>query len=152
MGIEENLKSLGLELPKPSKTLGSYVPYVVTSTNLLFFSGIIPVENGEVLKGKFGKDLTVNDAKQPAKLIVISILANLKEAVQDFSRVKRFVRLDGFVNSTEDFFDQPKVMNEVSNLIVAIFGDKGKHTRIAIGVSSLPMGACLEVSGIIELE
>jgi len=152
MGIEEHLNSLGLRLPKPAKTLGSYVPTVTTGGNLLFFSGIIPVENGEVIVGKFGKDLTLEDAKTPAQLVVLSLLANIKEATNDFSRIKRFVKIEGFVNSTEDFQDQPKVMNEVSNLIVAIFGERGKHTRIAIGVNALPMGACLEVSGVIELD
>lgn len=152
MGIEEQIKSLGLELPKPAKVLGSYVPYVITSSNLLFFSGVIPVENGEVLKGKFGETLKLEDAKKPAQLIVLSILANIKEATNDFSKIRRFVKIEGFVNATKEFEDHPKVLNEVSNLLVAIFGEKGKHTRIAIGVDSLPMGACLEVSGIIELE
>ncbi len=152
MAIEENLKSMGFELPKSQKALGSYVPCVITSQNLLFFSGIIPVENGVVMQGKFGRELNLNDAKNAAKLIVLSLLANVKEAINDFSKIKRFVKIEGYVNSTEDFIDQPKVMNEVSNLIVAIFGEKGKHTRIAVSTNSLPMGACLEVSGVIELE
>lgn len=151
MGIEDNLKSLGLELPKPTKTLGSYVPIATTGSNLLFFSGIIPVENGIVVKGKFGKDLKLEDAKKPAQLIVLSILANIKEITNDFSNIKQIIKIEGYVNATEDFEDHPKVMNEVSNLIVSIFGEKGKHTRIAIGVNSLPMGACLEVAGVIEL-
>ncbi|BAL80997.1 RidA family protein [Caldisericum exile] len=151
MGIEDNLKSLGLELPKPLKTLGSYVPVITTDSKLLFFSGVIPVENGIVIKGKFGKDLKLEDAKKPAQLIVLSILANIKEITQNFSRIKQIVKIEGYVNSTEDFEEQPKVMNEVSNLLVSIFGEKGKHTRIAISVNSLPMGACLEVAGIIEL-
>lgn len=152
MSVEENLKSLGLSLPKPTKTLGSYVPVVITNSKLLFFSGIIPVENGEVMKGKFGRELKLEDAKKAAQLIVLSILANIKEVTNDFSKVKQIVKIEGFVNSTEEFEEHPKVMNEVSNLLVSIFGEKGKHTRIAIGVNSLPMGACLEVSGIIELE
>ncbi|MFU2157707.1 MULTISPECIES: RidA family protein [Caldisericum] len=152
MGIEDNLKSLGLELPKPSKTLGSYVPTIVIDSKLLFFSGVIPVENGEVIKGKFGKNLRLEEAKKPAQLIVLSILANIREITQDFSRIKQIVKIEGYVNCTEDFEDQPKVMNEVSNLLVSIFGERGKHTRIAVGVNSLPMGACLEVAGIIELD
>ena len=152
MGIEENLKALGLALPKSTKTIGNYVPTVITSSNLLFFSGVIPACDGEVLKGKFGKELTLDDARKPAICVLLSVLSNIKDSIDNLDRIKRIVKIEGYINATEDFQEHPKVMNEISNLLVAIFGDKGKHTRIAIGVCSLPMGACMEVAGIVELE
>ncbi len=152
MGIEENLKALGLALPKSTKTIGNYVPTVITSSNLLFFSGVIPACEGEVLKGKFGKELTLDDARKPAICVLLSVLSNIKDSIDNLDRIKRIVKIEGYINATEDFQEHPKVMNEISNLLVAIFGDKGKHTRIAIGVCSLPMGACMEVAGIVELE
>lgn len=149
MEIEERLKMLGIELPEPSKSLGSYVP-IVRSGNLLFMSGIIPIKNGKVMTGRFGDDLNIEDAENPAIAVVLTIISNLKNELKDLDKIKRVIKIEGFVNSTLDFIDQPKVLNAVSELLVKIFGEKGKHSRIAIGVSSLPMGACLEVSSIFE--
>jgi len=151
MGIEENLKALGLALPKSTKTL-ELCTNGYHNIKSSVFSGVIPVCDGEVLKGKFGKELTQNDARKPATCVLLSVLSNIKDCVDSLDKIKRVVKIEGYVNATEDFQDHAKVMNEISNLIVAIFGDKGRHTRIAIGVCSLPMGACMEVAGIVELE
>lgn len=149
MEIEERLKTLGITLPEPSKSLGFYVP-IVRSGNLLFMSGIIPIKNGNVITGKFGYDLKIDDAETPATAVVLAIISNLKNELKDLDKVNRIIKIEGFVNSTLDFKDQPKVLNAVSELLVKVFGEKGKHSRTAIGVSSLPMGACLEVSSIFE--
>ena len=151
MKVEKTLQELGLELPEPSKPIGSYVPWVI-SGNLLFISGTIPSQNGVPRTGKFGDSLKLEDAEKLGKIVALTLIANTKDAIKDLDKVKRIVEIEGFVNSTPDFIDQPKVINEVSNLLVKIFGEKGKHSRIAIGVNSLPLGAAIEVSAIIEIE
>lgn len=148
--IEERINGMGFILPEPPKTLGSYVPCIITG-NLLFFSGVIPMKEGNAMTGRFGGNLTVNDAKEVAAYVVLSILANIKASIGGLDRIKRFIKIEGYITSTEDFFDQPKVLNEVSNLIVEIFGDPGKHSRVAVGVYSLPLKAAIEVSGIVEI-
>jgi enamine deaminase RidA (YjgF/YER057c/UK114 family) len=151
MKVEKTLQELGLELPEPSKPIGSYVPWII-SGNLLFISGTIPSQNGVPRTGKFGDNLKLEDAEKLGKIVALTLIANTKDAIKDLDKVKRIVEIEGFVNSTPDFIDQPKVINEVSNLLVKIFGEKGKHSRIAIGVNSLPLGAAIEVSAIIEIE
>ncbi len=151
MEITKKLSGLGLSLPKPSKALGAYVPCLI-SGNLLFLSGIIPAKDGKPLTGKFGKDLSLEDAKEIGRIVVLTMLANIQESIGNLDKIKRVVKIEGFINSTPDFTDQPKVLNEVSNLLVEIFGEAGKHSRIAIGVNALPLGASLEVSGIVEIE
>jgi len=149
--IEEKIKKLGFTLRESSKPLGSYSPCIVSDT-LVFISGVIPVKDGKILAGKFGKELNIDDAKDIGKTVVISMLSNLRSAIGTLDNVKKILRIEGFISSTEDFKEQPAVLNEVSNLIVEIFGERGRHSRIAIGVSSLPSGAAIEVSAIMELE
>ena len=149
--FEEKIKSLGFVLPEPSKALGSYIPCVI-SGNLLFFSGAIPTRNGKVISGCFGTDLTIDKAKDAAIAVVLTILANIKASIGSLNRIERFIKIEGYVSSTKDFYEQPKVLNEVSDLIVEIFGEQGKHSRIAIGVCSLPLNAAIEVSGIVEIK
>ncbi len=149
--VEEKIKKLGFTLPELPKALGSYLPCIVSGT-LAFISGVIPVKDGKVLTGKFGKELTTDDAKEIGKAVVLSILSNIKSAIGTLDKIERVLKIEGFVNSTADFKEQPAVLNEVSNLIVEIFGEKGKHSRIAIGVNSLPLGAAIEVSVIIEIK
>ncbi len=151
MKIEEILEGLNIKIPEPSKPVGAYVPYVVYG-NLIFLSGMIPIKDGKVIAGRFGENLNLEDAKETASVLIPLILANLKSAVMDLSRIRKIVKIEGYVNSTPDFTDQPKVLNAVSELLVKIFGDSGVHSRIAIGVNSLPLGACLEVSGIFAFE
>lgn len=151
MKVEKTLQELGLELPEPSKFLGSYVPWVI-SGKLLFISGTIPSQNGVPQTGKFGDSLKLEDTEELGKIVALTLIANIKDAIKDLDKVKRIVKIEGFVNSTPDFIDQPKVINGVSNLLVKIFGEKGKHSRIATGVNSLPLGAAIEVSAIIEIE
>lgn len=151
MKIEEILEELNIKIPEPSKPVGAYVPYVVYG-KFIFVSGTIPIKDGKVMTGRFGENLNLEDAKEIANILVPLILANLKSAVTDLSKIRKIVKIEGYVNSTPDFTDQPKVLNAVSELLVKIFGDSGVHSRIAIGVSSLPLGACLEVSGIFASE
>jgi enamine deaminase RidA (YjgF/YER057c/UK114 family) len=149
--LEEKLKSMGLVLPEPSKALGSYVPCVI-SGNLLFFSGVSPVKNGSVISGCFGESVTLKEAPEIGEAIVLSILSNVKSSLGSLDCIKKFVKIEGYVSSSKNFFDQSKVLNEVSNLIVEIFGESGKHSRIAVGVCSLPLSTAVEVSGVIEIE
>ncbi len=150
MKIEKKLEELRIILPSPSKSLGSYVP-VVKAGSFVFLSGVVPVKDGNIVKGKFGADLNVENGKEIAELCALQIILNLKSAINDLDRVKQIVRIEGFVNSTDDFTEQSKVLNAVSDLLVKIFGEKGKHSRIAIGVNSLPLGAAIEVSAIFEI-
>ncbi|MGB9694584.1 MAG: RidA family protein [Caldisericaceae bacterium] len=148
--IEERIKNLGLNLPEPSKTLGSYVPCVI-SGNFLFFSGAIPTKDGKVISGQFGEKLTIDDAKEAGVAVVLSFLANIKSSLGSLDFIDQFVKIEGYVSSTSSFYDQPKVLNEVSNLLVEIFGERGKHSRVAIGVCSLPLNAAIEVAGIVKI-
>jgi len=149
---EDNLKSLGITLPKQSAPIANYVNYVRTG-NLIYFSGSGPsVESQGYVKGKLGKDLTIDQGKEAARITGINMIANLKNAVGDLNKVKRIVKVLGMVNSTEDFTDQPKVMNGFSDLMVAVFGEKGKHARSAVGMAALPMNMAVEIEMIVEVE
>jgi enamine deaminase RidA (YjgF/YER057c/UK114 family) len=149
---EDNLKSLGITLPKQSAPIANYVNYVRTG-NLIYFSGSGPsVESQGYVKGKLGKDLTIDQGKEAARITGINMIANLKNAVGDLNKVKRIVKVLGMVNSTEDFTDQPKVMNGFSDLMVAVFGEKGKHARSAVGMVALPMNMAVEIEMIVEVE
>ncbi len=150
MKIEEQMEKERIILPKPSKSLGSYVP-VMKSGSFVYLSGVIPLKGDKVVTGKFGKEFDERSGREPAELCALQLVANLKDAIGDLDRVKQIVRIEGFVNSTDDFSAQSKVLNYVSDLLVRIFGDKGKHARIAIGVNSLPLNAALEVSAIVEI-
>ncbi len=150
MKIEEQMEKERIILPKPSKSLGSYVP-VMKSGSFVYLSGVVPLKGDKVVTGKFGREFDEKSGREPAELCALQLVANLKDAIGDLDRVKQIVRIEGFVNSTDDFSAQSKVLNYVSDLLVRIFGDKGKHARIAIGVNSLPLNAALEVSAIVEI-
>lgn len=147
----ENLQKLGIVLPKPTSPIANYVKYV-QSGNLLFLSGHGPSKaDGTYMIGKLGTDLTVAQGVEAAKLTGINLLATLQAAVGDLNKVKRIVKVLGFVNGNNDFADQPKVMNGFSDLMVAVFGDKGKHARSAIGTNSLPNNMAVEIEMVVEL-
>ncbi len=150
MKIEEQMEKERIILPKPSKSLGSYVP-VIKSGSFVYLSGVVPLKGDKVVTGKFGREFDEKSGREPAELCALQLVANLKDAIGDLDRVKQIVKIEGFVNSTDDFSAQSKVLNYVSDLLVRIFGDKGKHARIAIGVNSLPLNAALEVSAIVEI-
>ena len=151
MSIEENLKKLNINLPKAADPVGAYVASKV-SGNLIFISGQLPFDNnGKMIKGKVGKDLNLNQGQEAAKFCALNILAQLKKISGSLDKVKGCVKITGYVNSTETFVDQPKVINGASDLISQVFGDKGKHTRAAISTNSLPLGAAVEVEGIFEI-
>lgn len=150
--IETQLASMGITLPASVLPAANYVPYMV-SGNLVSISGQLPMKDGKPQDiGKVGRELTIEQAQGTARLCGINILSHLKAACGgDLSRVKKCVRLGVFVNSTEDFVDQPKVANGVSDMMVAIFGDAGKHSRAAVGVAQLPFGVAVEVEALFEI-
>ena len=152
MSFENKISELNIELPEAKAPVGSYVATKKTG-NLLYISGQISINsNGELIKGKVGKDLTTDDAYKAAERCGLSIISQVKKACDgDLSRVKSCIKLTGFVNSTEDFIEQPKVINGASDLIVSVFGDAGKHTRAAVSTNSLPLGVSVEVDAIFEL-
>ena len=152
MTINDRIKELDIILPQAKPPVGSYVATKITG-NLLFISGQISIdENGKLIKGKVGKDLSVDDGYNAAKRCGLSIVAQAKEACDgDLSKIKSCIKLTGFVNSTDDFTDQPKVINGASDTISKIFGDAGMHTRAAVSVNSLPLGVAVEVDAIFEL-
>jgi enamine deaminase RidA (YjgF/YER057c/UK114 family) len=149
--IEETLSSLGITLPSPPAPAGSYVPVVITG-NLAFVAGQIPMEAGKVqFVGKVGKDISIEAGQQAARLCTINALAQLKAALGSLDRVYRMAKVTGFVNCMPDFTEQPKVINGSSDLLVQVFGEKGKHARAAVGVGSLPLGSAVEVEFIVEI-
>lgn len=147
---EDRLKELNIVLPMPPKPAGSYVP-VVISGDLAFVSGQIPMKDGKVqVTGKVPTERTIEEAQDAAKLCAINILAQLKTALGSLDKITRIVRISGFVNSTPEFADQPKVINAASDLFFEIFGEKARHSRIAVGVASLPLNSTVEIDAIIE--
>ena len=152
MNYDEKIKKLKIELPEAKAPVGSYVATKI-SGNLLYVSGQISINsNGELIKGKVGKDLTTDEAYKAAKRCGLSIVAQVKKACNgDLSKVKSCIKLTGFVNSTEDFIEQPKVINGASDLVASIFGEAGMHTRAAVSANSLPLGVSVEVDAIFEL-
>ena len=152
MNYEDRIKELKIELPEAKAPVGSYVATKITG-NLLYISGQISINSdGELIKGKVGKDLTTDEAYKAAERCGLSIVAQVKKACDgDLSKVKSCVKLTGFVNSTEDYIEQPKVINGASDLIASIFGDAGMHTRAAVSTNSLPLGVSVEVDAIFEL-
>ena len=150
--IDARLAELGIALPEPAAPAGAYVPYVVTGS-LVFVAGQITLENGEIkYKGRLGESMSVDDGYAAARLCGLNLLAQVRGACAgDLDRVKRVVRLGGFVNSAADFTDQPKVINGASALMVEVFGDAGRHARAAVGAPSLPLGVSVEVEGIFEI-
>ena len=151
MTPEENLASLGITLPPVATPIANYVPSVRTG-NLLFVSGNGPSDDLPNRAGKLGADLTVEQGYEVARDVGIKLIASIQDAVGDLSRVKRIVKLLGMVNSAPDFGDQPAVINGCSDLLVAVFGDKGKHARSAVGMGALPGDIAVEIELIAEVE
>lgn len=147
--IEEKIKSIGIKLPNPPNPAGSYIP-VVKSGNLLYVSGQIPMEDGKVAFTGKVSDANIETAQKSARICAINILAQLKKELGDLEKISRIVRLSGFVNSGPEFTQQPKVINAASDLFYEIFGECGKHSRIAVGVSSLPLNSMTEIDAIVE--
>ena len=152
MNFEEKIKELKLELPEAKAPVGSYLASKIVG-KLLFISGQISISsNGDLIKGKLGKELKTEEGYEAAKRCGLSIVAQVKKACnEDLTKIKSCVKLTGFVNSTEDFIEQPKVINGASDLIASIFGEAGMHTRAAVSTSSLPLGVSVEVDAIFEL-
>ena len=152
MSYEEKIKELKINLPEAKAPVGNYVATKV-SGKMLFVSGQISIdETGQLIKGKIGKDLDTEAGYNAAKRCALSIIAQVKKACNnDLSKVKSCVKLTGFVNSTDEFIDQPKVLNGASDLIASVFGDAGMHTRAAVSTNSLPLGVSVEVDAIFEL-
>ena len=150
--FEEKINKLGIILPDAASPVGSYVAAKIIG-KLLYISGQISInDKGELIKGKLGKDLKTEDGYEAAKRCALSIIAQAKKVCQnDLNKIKSCVKLTGFVNSTEDFIEQPKVINGASDFIVSVFGDAGMHTRAAVSTNSLPLGVAVEVDAIFEL-
>ena len=152
MSFEDKIKNLKIDLPDPKTPVGSYIATKIVG-KLLFVSGQISInENGELIKGKIGQELTTEDGYSAAKRCGLSVISQVKNACDnDLSKIKSCIKLTGYVNSTEDFIEQPKVINGASDIIVSIFGDAGIHTRAAVSANSLPLGVSVEVDAIFEL-
>ncbi len=152
MSIDDKLKEIGLVLPKATDPVGSYVATKITGT-LLYISGQISIDaEGQLIKGKVGKDFNTEQAYKAAERCALSIISQAKKACGgDLSKIKSCIKLTGFVNSTDDFIEQPKVINGASDLIKKVFGDTGTHTRAAVSTNSLPLGVAVEVDAIFEI-
>ena len=152
MTIDNKLKELNIELPNAPDPVGAYVAFKKIG-NLLFISGQLPIsKDGKIIKGKIGAGLNLEDGQRASKLCVINILAQVKKALNgDLNKVKNCVKITGFVNSIDDFKDQPKVINPASETLSSVFGINGKHTRAAISTNSLPLGAAVEIDAIFEI-
>tara|TARA_B100000965_G_C19251068_1_gene608750 strand:- start:33 stop:494 length:462 start_codon:yes stop_codon:yes gene_type:complete len=152
MSAEDNIKDLNIKLPTAPAPVGSYVATKIVN-NILYVSGQVSIdENGNLIKGKIGKDLNLDDGYNAAVRCALSITAQVKKACNnDLSKVKSCIKLTGFVNSMDNFIEQPKVINGASDTIVKIFGDSGMHTRAAVSTNSLPLGVAVEVDAIFEL-
>lgn len=152
MSIEARLKELNITIPEASKPVAAYVPAVRTG-NLIFVSGQLPVVHGQLkYKGILGRDMDVSAGYDGARICAINCLAAIRTVEPDLNKIKRIVKVTGYVNSIGDSGDQPKVVNGASELLEKIFGEKGKHARAAVGMSGLPLGALVEVEMIVEVE
>ena len=151
--ITNKLKELNIILPDAPAPVGVYVAFKKIN-NLLFISGQLPIgKDGKIMKGKIGKDLNIEDGQRASKLCVINILAQAKKAMDgNLNKIKNCIKITGFVNSTEDFIDQPKVINPASETLTAVFGENGKHARAAVSTNALPLGAAVEIDAIFEVE
>jgi len=151
MNPEERLRELGYELPETPSSLGSYVPFV-EARGLVFVSGLLPLRKGSLIyTGKIGREITLEQAKECTLQVVLNCLSILKANLGDLNRIGRCIRLNGYLQTSDDFRDHPLVLNSASDLIVKVFGEKGRHTRIAIGVASLPMNSPVEMDFIWSL-
>ena len=151
--FDENIKNLGLNIPDLPKALANYVPYKIISKTI-YISGQAPVQNGELIyKGKVGSDISIEEGVEAAKLCVINIIAALKTGLEgDWDKLDSFVKLTGFVNCQDNFTDQPKIINGASDMLVEIFGDQGRHARVAVGSNALPLGIAVEIDAIVQLK
>ena len=151
--FEENIKNLGLKIPDLPKALANYVPYKIVDKTM-YISGQAPVKNGELIyKGKVGADITIEDGIEAAKLCVINIIAGVKTGIEgNWDKLDSFVKLTGYVNCQNDFTDQPKIINGASDMLVDIFGDQGRHARVAVGSNALPLGIAVEIDAIVQLK
>ena len=149
---ENKLKELNIILPEPPDPVGAYVAFKQVG-KLIFISGQLPLSSdGKIITGKIGKDLNLEDGQKASRLCVINILAQAKKAMNgDLNKIKNCVKITGFVNSTDSFTDQPKVINPASETLSALFGDNGKHARAAVSTNSLPLGAAVEIDAIFEI-
>ncbi|MCK5041240.1 MAG: RidA family protein [Sphingomonadales bacterium] len=153
MSIEQKIQELGLNLPTPAVAVANYVPFVITG-NLVSISGQLPMgPDGPIYTGKVGDDVTPEQAVEAAQQCALNIIAQLKLALDgDLSRVNQVVRLGGFVNCVDGFSGQPAIINGASDLMVALFGDKGRHSRAAVGVNALPLNVPVEIDALIEIK
>jgi enamine deaminase RidA (YjgF/YER057c/UK114 family) len=150
--LDKKLKELNIQLIPPSQPIANYVKAVRTG-NLLYLAGHGPSKaDGSLVTGKLGKDMTIEQGYEAARQTAISLISTLKAELGDLNKVKRIVKVLGMVNCTPEFADQPKVMNGCSDLLVAVFGDKGKHARSAVGMNALPLGMAVEIEIIVEVE
>ncbi|MDI6864356.1 MAG: RidA family protein [Thermodesulfovibrio yellowstonii] len=150
--IEENLKELGITLPEPLKPVGAYTTALKVG-NLLFLSGILPFREGKLLrKGKVDKNVSIEEASEEALQVVLNALAIVKNYIGNLDKIKQCVKVTGYIASSESFTEHPKVLNSASELLMKIFGENGKHCRVAVGVCSLPLDAVVEMDFIFELK
>ena len=151
--FEENIKNLGLNIPDLPKALANYVPYKVVGKTM-YISGQAPLHKGELIyKGKVGSDISIEDGIEAAKLCVINIIAAVKTGLEgDWNKLDCFVKLTGFVNCQDNFTDQPKIINGASDMLVEIFGDQGRHARVAVGANALPLGIAVEIDAIVQVK
>ena len=151
MSPEDKLKKLGIELPEAPSPLGSYIPIVRTG-NLLFLSGVLPLRNGKLMRtGRVGESVSLDEARDNARTAAINALSVLKANIDSLNKVKRCVKITGYVASAPDFTEQPKVLNAASDLMFEIFGEAGRHARAAIGVNVLPLNSPVEIEFIFEV-
>lgn len=148
--VEAILEEAGYPLPEPPPKLGNYVG-AVTVGNVVYVSGHAPWEGQELLTGKLGREVSIEQGQHAARVVILNCLASLKAEIEDLSRVKRIVKLLGMVNCTDDFVETPAVIDGASDLLVQVFGDKGQHARSAVGFASLPKGISVEIEVIVEL-
>ena len=153
MNTEDKLKELNISLPKAPSPVGAYVAFKKID-KFLFISGQLPIDiDGKMIKGKIGKNLTLEEGQKASKLCVINIIAQAKKALDgDLNKIKNCIKITGYVNSTDNFFDQPKIINPASETLSSVFGDNGKHARAAVSTNSLPLGAAVEIDAIFEVE
>ena len=153
MNITNKLTELNIQLPEAPSPVGAYVAFKKAG-NFIYVSGQLPInKDGKIIKGKVGKDLTLENGQEAAKLCVLNIIAQAKKAMNgDLNKIKSCVKITGFVNSSDDFIDQPKVINPASETLTAVFGDNGKHARAAVSTNSLPLGVAVEIDAIFEIK
>ncbi len=151
MSPEDKLKELGIKLPESPKPLGSYIP-VVRTGNLVFLSGILPLVQGKLLRqGKVGENISIDEAREDARIAAINALSVLKSNTGSLNNVKRCVKITGYIASASDFTEQPRVLNAASDLLFEIFGETGRHARAAVGVNVLPLNSPVEIEFVFEL-